>query len=53
MKMKNYCKFLDWWKMNSKLYDLLMKSEKTKQSDEWDLLYNNLPVVIAEDANSL
>ncbi len=53
MKMKNYCKFLDWWKMNSKLYDLLMKSEKTKQSDEWDLLYNNLPVVIAEDVNSL
>ncbi len=51
--MKNYCRFLDWLRMNSELYDLLMKSDKIQQSEEWDLLYNTLPVVIAEDINSL
>ena len=51
--MKNYCRFLDWLRMNSELYDLLMKSDKIQQSEEWDLLYNTLPVVIAEDINYL
>jgi len=39
--------------MNSELYDLLMKSHKIQQSDEWDLLYENLPVVFAEDTKTL
>ena len=35
------------------LKDHLFNSGKVKTSEEWDATYDELPVVIAEDANSL
>ena len=37
----------------SNLKDQLLNSGKVKTSEEWDATYGELPVVIAEDANSL
>ncbi len=37
----------------SSLKDHLFNSGKVKTSEEWDATYEGLPVVIAEDANSL
>ena len=37
----------------SNLKDQLLNSGKVKTSEEWDATYDELPVVIAEDANSL
>ncbi len=39
--------------MSKELFDSLINSDKIQQSDEWDLLYENLPVVFAEDTKSL
>ena len=39
--------------MMSSLKDHLLNSGKVKTSEEWDATYDELPVVIAEDANSL
>ena len=32
--------------MNESIYNQLIKSSKVTESDEWDALYDNLPVVI-------
>ena len=32
--------------MNESIYNQLIKSSKVTESDEWDALYENLPVVI-------
>jgi|TARA_B100002052_G_C15744757_1_gene534945 hypothetical protein len=32
--------------MNESIYSQLIKSSKVTESDEWDVLYDNLPVVI-------
>jgi len=32
--------------MNESIYNQLIKSSKVTKSDEWDALYDNLPVVI-------
>ncbi len=32
--------------MNESIYNQLIKSPKVTKSDEWDVLYDNLPVVI-------
>ena len=32
--------------MNETIYNQLIKSSKVTESDEWDALYDNLPVVI-------
>ena len=32
--------------MNESIYNQLIKSSKVTESDEWDVLYDNLPVVI-------
>ena len=32
--------------MNESIYSQLIKSSKVTESDEWDALYDNLPVVI-------
>ena len=32
--------------MNESMYNQLIKSSKVTESDEWDALYDNLPVVI-------
>ena len=37
----------------SSLKNHLLDSGKVKTSEEWDATYDELPVVIAEDANSL
>ena len=37
----------------SSLKDQLLNSGKVKTSEEWDATYDELPVVIVEDANSL
>ena len=37
----------------SSLKNQLLNSGKVKTSEEWDATYDELPVVIAEDANSL
>ena len=37
----------------SSLKDQLLNSGKVKTSEEWDATYDELPVVIAEDAASL
>ena len=37
----------------SSLKDQLLNSGKVKTSEEWDATYDELPVVVAEDANSL
>ena len=39
--------------MSKELFDSLINSDKIQQSDEWDLLYENLPVVFAEDTKTL
>jgi hypothetical protein len=39
--------------MSKELFDSLINSNKIQQSDEWDLLYENLPVVFAEDTKTL
>ena len=51
LKKKNY-KYLKQLTMSS-LKDQLLNSGKVKTSEEWDATYEGLPVVIAEDANSL
>ena len=39
--------------MSKDLFDSLINSNKIQQSDEWDLLYENLPVVFAADTKTL
>ena len=50
LKNKNY-KYLKQLTM-SNLKDHLLNSGKVKTSEEWDATYEELPVVIAEDASS-
>ena len=39
--------------MNESIYNQLIKSSKVTESDEWDALYDNLPVVIVPKIDSL
>ena len=37
----------------SSIIETLLKSSKVKESDEWDALYDSLPVVISESSKEL
>ena len=39
--------------MNESIYSQLIKSSKVTESDEWDALYDNLPVVIVHKIDFL